>query len=107
MSGTDIGLYHIVKLYHNQQVYESVNDFVAAWKAGKLVRTPPETISPDWAGRKRRHHRRELDDRPGPKLVYPGGARFKVDEEEQWVPWMGWSFYFSFERDMGVSLWDV
>lgn len=107
MTGTDIGRYHITKMVHNQQVYESVDDFIAAWKAGKLVRYLPDPISPDWAGRKRRDRRRELDDKPGPRLVYPSGARFKVDEQEQWVSWMGWGFYISFERDMGVSLWDV
>jgi len=107
MTGTDVGLYRILKVVHDQQVYESVDAFVAAWKAGKLVRSPSETISPDWAGRNRRGRRRELDDRPGPRLVYPDGARFRADEEEQWVSWMGWSFYLSFERDMGVSLWDV
>ncbi|KAJ7025764.1 amine oxidase catalytic domain-containing protein [Mycena alexandri] len=60
-----------------------------------------------WAGRARRGQKRDLDERAGPRQVSFNGPRYRVDKDNQWVSWMGWSFYLSFARDMGMSLWDV
>lgn len=106
MSGTDPSLYHISKIVHNKTLYPSIDAFLAAWKEGKGVKAIPEE-PPEWSTRVRRNRTRELDDRPGPRSVSPGGARYKIDKEEQWVSWLGWEFYLSFERDMGVHLWDM
>jgi hypothetical protein len=35
------------------------------------------------------------------------GPRYRADLEEQYVTWMGWSFYLGFEHDMGLNLWDI
>lgn len=61
----------------------------------------------DWATRSIKGKPRDLDDRPGPRTVQLDGARYKVDSEEGYVSWMGWQFYMSFERDMGLHLWDM
>jgi primary-amine oxidase len=60
-----------------------------------------------WSGRERKGRKRDLDERAGPRQVSFNGPRFRVDKDNQWVSWMGWSFYLSFARDMGMSLWDV
>ncbi|KAF8999357.1 copper amine oxidase [Cyathus striatus] len=49
----------------------------------------------------------DLDDRPGPRGVSFKGVRYRVDKENGYISWMGWSFFLGFERDMGLSLWDV
>ena len=105
MTGTDPDLYHIIKLVHNQHIYYSVHDLLEAWKQGKLKRSKQD-LSP-WASRQVRGKGRDLDDRAGPRGVQFDGPRFRVDEKEDWVSWMGWSFYLSFERDMGLHLWDM
>ncbi|KAI6922463.1 putative membrane copper amine oxidase, partial [Hortaea werneckii] len=48
-----------------------------------------------------------LDDQSPPVAVTPAGARYSVDHEEQYVEWMGFSFYLSFSRDTGLSLFDI
>jgi primary-amine oxidase len=48
-----------------------------------------------------------LDERAGPRQVSFNGPRYRVDKDNQWLTWMGWAFYLSFARDMGMSLWDV
>lgn len=67
----------------------------------------PTAEEESWAGRQRRGAKRDLDERAGPRQVSFNGPRYRVDKDNQWVSWMGWSFYLSFARDMGMSLWDV
>ena len=105
MSGTDPSKYSVLGAVHNGQMYHSLDDLVAAWKEGKLTRSPP--TSPDWATRAINGKRRDLDDRAGPRTVQFDGARYRIDEKEQYITWMGWAFYLGFERDMGVHLWDM
>ena len=30
-----------------------------------------------------------------------------MDKAEQYVSWMGWEMYLGFDRDMGLSLWNL
>lgn len=39
--------------------------------------------------------------------IAPGGQRFAIDEENSYVEWMDFSFYWSFRRDTGIRLWDI
>lgn len=66
---------------------------------------PDDNLS--WATRERKGTKRDLDERAGPRQVSFNGPRYRIDEDNQWVSWMGWSFYLSFARDMGLSLWDI
>ena len=50
---------------------------------------------------------RDLDHLPGPRSVSFAGLRFRVDRDQQYVSWMGWGVYLGFDRDMGLSLWDI
>lgn len=105
MTGTDPSLYKILKIVHNGKAYDSIPEVFAAWHRGEMVRTVDD-IS-DWASRAIQGKQRDLDDRAGPRQVMFDGARHRVDMKEDWVSWMDWSFYFSFERDMGLHLWDM
>ena len=50
---------------------------------------------------------RDLEHLPGPRSVSFGGRRFRVDKERNYVSWMGWGLFTGFNRDIGLSLWDV
>ena len=76
------------------------------WKNGTLKPEPTADLS-DWASRSIKGQRRDLDDRAGPRSVAFDGPRYRVDREQGYVTWMGWTFYTSFERDMGLHLWDM
>ena len=86
---------------------------MAAYHDGTLVRLPKrpdqDPASVDWSTRKlpQPHTPRDLDHLPGPRSVSFGGLRFRVDRALQYVSWMGWGMYLGFDRDMGLSLWDL
>jgi hypothetical protein len=80
-----------------------------AFHNGSLKRVP--VIDPDtdlsYSTRKRIGAQRDLDHLPGPRSVSFAGLRFRVDHDLQYVSWMGWGLYLGFDRDMGLSLWDI
>lgn len=100
---------------YNHQIFNSTAAFVAAYHDGTLARLPsrpdqdPSKTDYAWSTRRRPAGApvRDLDERPGPRSVAFGGARFRLDRAQQYVSWMGWSVYLGFDRDMGLSLWDV
>lgn len=107
---TDLDLenWKILKVYYNSQLFNSLEEFQSSWKAGTLNKgLKPVLNDTDWATRTRKGNKRDLDHLPGPRQVSFNGARFRVDEKEQYVTWMGWAFYLGFERDMGLNFWDI
>ena len=86
---------------------------MTAFRNGTLKRLPErpdqDPTAGDWSTRKRplAPAQRDLDHLPGPRSVSFGGLRFRVDRELQYASWMGWGMYFGFDRDMGLSLWDI
>ncbi|KZS98930.1 amine oxidase catalytic domain-containing protein [Sistotremastrum niveocremeum HHB9708] len=109
VSGTDRSQWKVLKVVYNYQVFDSIDDFIGAWRNKTLERIPyPEQGDRSWSTRKRlTSYPRELDDRAGPRSVSFNGLRFKVDREKQFVTWMGWQMFLGFDRDMGLSLWDI
>ncbi|KAJ7067387.1 amine oxidase catalytic domain-containing protein [Mycena amicta] len=103
--------WYLISMVYNRQVFSSTAKFLEAYTNGTLKRSKqPEVPAPGeeaWAARGRRGTPRDLDERAGPRQVSFNGPRFRVDEANHWVSWMGWAFYISFARDMGMSLWDV
>lgn len=99
---------------YNHQIFQSVDSFLTALRNGTLERLPPrrddspDTADYSWTSRHRPTVEQwDLDDRPGPRSVSFGGLRFRVNKEEHFVSWMGWQMYLGFDRDMGLSLWDI
>ncbi|KAJ7081806.1 amine oxidase catalytic domain-containing protein [Mycena belliarum] len=111
ISSMDPNEWHLIRMVYNRQMFSTVDDFLDAYTNGSLKRsTRPDVPSADeetWTGRQRQGPPRDLDERAGPRQVSFNGPRYRVDVDNQWVSWMGWSVYLSFARDMGMSLWDV
>jgi primary-amine oxidase len=98
------------KMVYNHQIFHSIESFLDAFHNGTLKRLPPRPdISPDlsWSSRKRIGPQRDLDHLPGPRSISFAGLRFRVDRKLQYISWMGWGLYLGFDRDMGLSLWDI
>ncbi|KAF2233127.1 amine oxidase catalytic domain-containing protein [Viridothelium virens] len=47
------------------------------------------------------------DDLYPPTALQPQGTRYAIDMEQQYVEWMGFSFYIGFTRDTGMQLHNV
>ncbi|KAG9218584.1 hypothetical protein CCMSSC00406_0001302 [Pleurotus cornucopiae] len=114
MSGTDSSQYKVLKLVYDKQVFPSTAAFLEAFHNGTLKPLPPvdDPSSNDthpWSSRYRPDpsFKLDLDHLPGPRSVPFAGLRFRVDERIKYVRWMGWGMYLGFDRDMGLSLWDI
>ncbi len=97
-------------MLYNHQIYASADEFLEAYRNGTLIRvTIPANQTSDisWSTRKKVGHQRDLDHLPGPRSVSFAGLRFRVDTASQYISWMGWGLYLSFDRDMGLSLCDI
>lgn len=98
---------------YNHQVFNSTEAFLDAYHDGTLKRLPhrpdQDPSQGEWSTRKRPTltAQRDLDNLPGPRSVSFGGLRFRVDRALQYVSWMGWGMYLGFDKDMGLSLWDL
>ncbi|KAF8514971.1 amine oxidase catalytic domain-containing protein [Gautieria morchelliformis] len=109
-SGADPSQWKLLKIVYNDQIFPTVDSFLDAFYNGTLKRRPhsPEQGKDDsWSSRKRVGPPPDLDHLPGPRSVSFAGLRFRVDRELQYISWMGWGLYLGFNRDMGLSLWDV
>ncbi|KAF9226809.1 amine oxidase catalytic domain-containing protein [Gyrodon lividus] len=109
MSGTDPSQWKQLKIVYNHQVFDTTESFMEALHNGTLKRTSStqEDLDLSWSTRKRIGQQRDLDHLPGPRSVAFAGLRFRVDRQLQYVSWMGWGLYLGFDRDMGLSLWDI
>jgi hypothetical protein len=96
---------------YNHQIFDSLEAFIDAWKKGTLKKQPsrPDNADDSWSTRKRPAGavQRDLDHLPGPRSVSFAGLRFRVDRATQYISWLGWGLYLGFDRDMGLSLWDI
>ncbi|QRW02291.1 primary-amine oxidase [Ceratobasidium sp. AG-Ba] len=113
-SGTDVSQWSlrrvplIWKIVYNNQVFTSADAFVDAYNSGSLQRgVKPDLKNQDWSTRKKMGKARALDDRTTPRNVLFEGSRIKADKKQQYVEWMGWSFYLGFNRDTGLTMWNI
>ncbi|KAF8967481.1 copper amine oxidase [Flammula alnicola] len=110
ISGSDVSQWKVLKHVYHGQVFTSTESFLEAFNNGTLVRHPEQTdpnLDLSWTERKRVGPERDLDHLPGPRSVSFAGLRYKVDREQKYVSWMGWGMYLGFDRDMGLSFWDM
>jgi primary-amine oxidase len=50
---------------------------------------------------------RDLEDRLAPQSLEIGGKRYKLDAKQQYVEYMGWTFYMAFTRTLGLMFYDI
>ncbi|KAL6298051.1 amine oxidase catalytic domain-containing protein [Sparassis latifolia] len=98
ITGTDPRNWKLIKIVYNHQVFSSTDEFLEAFHNGTLKRLPArpdQRTDVAWSRRERPDiPPRDLDDLPGPRSVSFGGLRFR-------------EMYLGFDRDMGLSLWDI
>lgn len=107
ISGTDASLWKSLKVVYDLKVYNSVTDFRAAWEAGLVTKTPPPATNIDFLLKNQTGPIRDLEDRLAPTVLPLDGNRYKVDRENQYVTYLGWSFYIRFDYDVGMQFYDI
>lgn len=106
ITGRDSSKWAIHEWYYNGVLYESTKTFRAAWKSGELKKTPPNRDG-SWTASEPNEEGLEDRDLTAPVMIHPGKPRYKLDEKERHVSWMGWSFYLNSLQAIGLGLWDV
>ncbi|KIO19433.1 hypothetical protein M407DRAFT_30937 [Tulasnella calospora MUT 4182] len=118
-SGSDASTWYVRRVVYNHQVFQSLDDFKNAWQNGSIKKGTKINLDDDkWATRQRQGEelalliepfceQRPLDDRVAPESTNFNGSRIRADREEGYVEWMDWSFYTGFNRDTGLTLWDI
>ena len=109
VTGTDASKYFLRSIVTNERAFADVAEFRAAYEAGEIKSEFPQTRDQEWAllNLKEEMGVRDLDDRLAPQSIEIGGKRYKVDVEQQYIEFMGWSFYLSFTRTLGLMMFDI
>ncbi|KAK0654082.1 Membrane primary amine oxidase [Lasiodiplodia hormozganensis] len=92
--------------YYDGIFFNSTEAFQNSWKSGKVAPVPYETDG-TWGTTDRRGEDLPLDQYNPPMAIKPDNPRYGVDVEQQYVEWMDFSFFISFSRDGGLSLYDI
>lgn len=74
---------------HDGIFYPTTADFRHAWSNGKVAKTTRNAgMNETWIGTDRDGAELPYDNRPPPIQIAPGGQRFAIDEDAQYVEWM-------------------
>ncbi|KAB5545872.1 copper amine oxidase [Coniochaeta sp. 2T2.1] len=109
VSGTDASLYTLKGFVTKTHFFPTEPELRAAFEAGELEQEFPQTRDNTWAyvNHKPEMGQRALEDRLAPQSLEIGGKRYKFDPDEQYVEYMGWTFYMAFTRMLGLMFYDV
>ncbi|KAK5653745.1 hypothetical protein OQA88_7901 [Cercophora sp. LCS_1] len=107
--GTDPSKYTLRGIVTNERFFPTVAEFRAAYDAGEIKNEFPQTRDQEWGLVKLNEEMgvRDLEDRLAPQSIEIGGKRYKLDVENQYVEYMGWSFYMAFTRTLGLFFYDI
>ena len=108
-TGTDASHYSLTGFVTNEKFFPTIAELRAAFEAGELAMEFDQTLDADWAmvDYKPELGVRDLEERLAPSTLEIGGKRYKLDAENQYIEYMGFSFYLSFSRTLGVMLYDI
>ena len=106
-SGTDPSLYNMTMLVYNNVIYHSMDEFREAYEWGYVEKLPPLPTDESWIRKNRKGRPREMDDRMAPTITETEGKRYRVDDENRYVEYLGWSFYTRFDRDIGIQFYNI
>lgn len=106
VTGRNVSNWHILRWFYAGTLYNSTDAFRAAWQTEGFARSPPN-LNDGWT---------DIDfdadavpgrEIPGPIMVQPGGSRLSIDREENYVSWMGYTFYLTSRTANAMTLYDI
>ncbi|KAH8434158.1 uncharacterized protein LDX57_011796 [Aspergillus melleus] len=106
VTGRDPSQWELQGWLYNNIFYNTTDAFRAAYYSPGFVKLGAN-IEGDWARTGQHGETFPQDEKEPPVSVAPGGNRFSMDIEKQYVTWMDFSFYIGFSRHTGVSLFDI
>ncbi|EXF84124.1 copper amine oxidase [Colletotrichum fioriniae PJ7] len=109
VTGTDASQYKLRGIVTNEKFFPTIAALRSAWEAGELKEQFKQSRTPDWGllDYKPEMGVRDLENKLAPQSLEVGGKRYKVDEEQKYIEYMGWSFYTSYSRTLGLMYYDI
>ncbi|RVX72969.1 hypothetical protein B0A52_03322 [Exophiala mesophila] len=108
-SGTDPSHYSVKGYVTNSQFYPDETSLREAFEAGTLAQEYQQTRDQSWTqvNHKPEQGTRELEERFAPTSLELGGKRYGIDAEAKYIEYLGFSFYVSFSRTLGIMFYDI
>ncbi|KAL4959101.1 copper amine oxidase [Aspergillus stella-maris] len=106
VTGRDPSQWKLLGWMYNDVFYETTEEFREAYWSPGFVKLGPN-LDGAWAHTDQRGQVPPQDRKQPPQSVAPEGARYSVDTERKYVAWMDFTFYIGFNRDTGLSLFDI
>jgi primary-amine oxidase len=106
VTGRDPSKWKVLGWLYNDIFYETTEAFRKAYFTPGFVKLAPNADGP-WGATDQTGPVEPMDTMYPPTTVAPSGNRFSVDSSQNYVEWMGWSFYIGFTRDTGMALYDI
>lgn len=107
VTGRDPSKWSVVGWYTGGIFYNSTDSFRKAWEEGKVEKPIFNKFDYLIDVTDKSEGALPLDDLPPPSIVMPGSLRFSIDQEENYVEWMDFSFYITHGRDSGIRLHEI
>ncbi|PYI28105.1 copper amine oxidase [Aspergillus indologenus CBS 114.80] len=96
----------VLHWYYNGRLYNSTDEFRAAWRSPAFERLRPNQDGA-WTTIEDFSNQEPGREKPSPVMVQPEGPRYRIDRKQQYVSWMGFTFYWAFAQATGITLFDV
>ncbi|KDE78049.1 copper amine oxidase [Aspergillus oryzae 100-8] len=97
----------VLHWYYNGRLYNSTEEFRTAWQSPGFEKLVPN-YDGAWTTIEEFSTAQEPSrEKPAPIMVQPEGPRYHIDREQQYVSWMGFTFYWAFAQATGITLFDV
>lgn len=108
-TGTGASPYKLKGIATNTRFFKTVTEVRAAFEAGELEEEFFQQENKDWAllDLNTAMDTRDLEGQLAPQSLELSGKRYKLDSEQKYVEYMGWSFYVSHSRFVGIQFHDI
>lgn len=96
----------ITQWYYNGITYPSESAFRAAWESDDFVKVTPN-VDGDWTEMEDYTSNPRGRHKPPPVAIQPYGPRYSLSTQDQYVEYLGWSFYLGTSAARGMDLFDI
>ena len=92
--------------FYNGVLYPDIDTFRRAWNSSDFVKTS-RNLDGAWTDTEDFMSKPPGRSQPPPLSIQPCGPRYQLDHKQQYITWMGFSFYLATSPATALSLFDI
>ena len=92
--------------FYNGVLYPDIDTFRKAWNSSDFVKTS-RNLDGAWTNTEDFTSKPRGRSQPPPLSIQPYGPRYQLDRKQQYISWMGFSFYLATSPSTALSLFDI